>query len=98
ERRAELLDLAEALPQTACHPDGWPRNLIARGGPGAEIVLRDWAFAGAGAVGEDVGNLIPDSVADGLIDPALLPEIEAAVTGGYLAGLRAGGGAGRHPR
>jgi hypothetical protein len=73
----------------------WPMNLIARGGPGAEIVLLDWAFAGAGAVGEDVGNLIPDSVADGLIDPALLPEIEAAVTGGYLAGLRAGGWRGR---
>jgi hypothetical protein len=66
-------------------------NLIARGGPGDEIVLLDWAFAGAGAVGEDVGNLIPDSVADGLIDPGLLAEIDQAVTGGYLAGLRAGG-------
>jgi hypothetical protein len=95
ERRAELLDLAEALPQTTCHLDVWPMNLIARGGPGEEIVLLDWAFAGAGAVGEDIGNLIPDSVADGLIDPALLPEIEAAVTGGYLAGLRAGGWRGR---
>jgi hypothetical protein len=66
-------------------------NLIAREDPGAEIVLLDWGFAGAGAVGEDVGNLIPDAVADGLLDPALLPEIDAAVTDGYLAGLRAGG-------
>jgi len=95
ERRGELVDLAEALPQTTCHLDVWPMNLIAREGPGAEIVLLDWAFAGVGAVGEDVGNLIPDSVADGLIDPGLLPEIDAAVTGGYLAGLRAGGWRGR---
>jgi len=95
ERRGELLELAEALPQTTCHLDVWPMNLIARPGPGAEIVLLDWAFAGAGAVGEDIGNLIPDSVADGLIDPALLPGIDAAVTGGYLAGLRAGGWRGR---
>jgi Phosphotransferase enzyme family len=95
ERRAKLLALAEALPQTTCHLDVWPMNLIARGGAGQEIVLLDWAFAGAGAVGEDVGNLVPDSVADGLVDPALLPEIEGAVTGGYLAGLRAGGWRGR---
>ncbi|HEX6676005.1 MAG TPA: aminoglycoside phosphotransferase [Actinomycetes bacterium] len=94
-RRGDLLDLAEALPQTTCHLDVWPMNLIARDGPGDEIVLLDWAFAGAGAVGEDVGNLIPDSVADGLIDPDLLPEIDQVVTAGYLAGLRAGGWRGR---
>ena len=46
-------------------------------------------------MGEDIGNLIPDSVADGLIDPGLLPGIDAAVTDGYLAGLRAGGWRGR---
>jgi hypothetical protein len=89
--RAELLDLAEALPQTLCHLDVWPMNLIARGGPDDEIVLLDWAFVGAGAVGEDIGNLIADSVADGLIDPRLLPEIDRAVTSAHLAGLRAGG-------
>jgi Phosphotransferase enzyme family len=94
-RRAELLALAESLPPTTCHLDVWPMNLIARAGSGAEIVLLDWAFAGAGAIGEDIGNLIPDSVADGLMDPGLLPEIDEAVTAGYLAGLRAGGWHGR---
>jgi hypothetical protein len=95
ERRAELLSLAETLPQTICHLDVWPMNMIARGGPSEEIVLLDWAFAGAGAVGEDIGNLVPDSVADGLIDPGLLPEIDQAVIAAYLAGLRAGGWSGR---
>jgi Phosphotransferase enzyme family len=94
-RRDELLTLAEALPRTTCHLDVWPMNLIARGGAGSEIVLLDWAFAGAGALGEDIANLIVDSVADGLIDPELLPEIDRAVTAAYLAGLRAGGWRGR---
>lgn len=91
ERRGDLLDRAEALPGTLCHLDVWPMNLIARGAPDDEIVLLDWSFVGAGAVGEDVGNLIADSVADALIDPALLPEIDREVTAAYLAGLRAGG-------
>ena len=58
-------------------------------------MLLDWAFVGEGAIGEDVGNLVVDSVADGLIDPGLLPEIDRAVTAAYLAGLRAGGWRGR---
>jgi hypothetical protein len=90
-RRDELLARAEALPRTTCHLDVWPMNLIARSGAGDEIVLLDWSCAGVGAVGEDIGNLIPDSVSDGLIDPGLLPEIDHAVTAAYLAGLRAGG-------
>ena len=94
-RRAELLTLVEMLPQTTCHLDVWPMNLIARGGASEEIGLLDWAFVGLGAIGEDIGNLIPDSVADGLMDPGVLPEIDGAVTAGYLAGLRAGGWRGR---
>jgi hypothetical protein len=58
-----------------------------------EIVL-DWSSEGAGAVSEDIGNLIADS----LIDPGLLPEIDQAATGAYLTGLRAGGWRGRDIR
>jgi hypothetical protein len=91
DRRETLVDLAEALPRTLCHLDVWPMTLIARAGPEEGIALVDWAFVGEGAVGEDVANLIADSVADGLIDPGLLPDINRACTAGYLAGLRAGG-------
>jgi hypothetical protein len=60
--RERLLSLSERLPRTVCHLDVWPNNLIRR--TSGEIVLLDWAFTGDGALGEDVGNLIPDSVLD----------------------------------
>jgi hypothetical protein len=88
EGRHGLVAIAGAAPRTLCHLDVWPMNLIA---DGATTVLLDWAFVGEGALGEDIANLIVDSVADGFMDAALLPEIEAATTEGYLDGLRAGG-------
>jgi hypothetical protein len=66
----------------------WPTNLIE--GP-ATTVLLDWSFTGEGGLGEDTANLIVDSVADGLMDATLLPDIAASVTDGYIAGLRDGG-------
>lgn len=47
----------------------------------------DWSFAGDGAVGEDIGNLVPDSVFDLFVPAARLPELEQAAVTGYLAGL-----------
>jgi hypothetical protein len=83
-----LLARAAGAERTLCHLDVWPANLIDAGGTS---VLLDWSFAGDGAVGEDVANLIIDSCTDGLMDVTLLPEIAASVTDGYLRGLRDGG-------
>lgn len=91
ESRSRYVAAAETSPRTLCHLDVWPTNLVERG---ATSVLLDWAFVGEGGVGEDVANLIVDSVTDGLMPSALLPEINAEVTDGYLEGLRAGGWAG----
>jgi hypothetical protein len=86
-----VLAAAQASERTLCHLDVWPANLIDEEG---RSVLLDWAFTGAGALGEDPANLILDSFADGLMDAALLPEVTEGVTDGYLAGLRDGGWAG----
>ncbi|WP_220449139.1 aminoglycoside phosphotransferase family protein [Nonomuraea mesophila] len=86
--REQFLSIMESLPRTLCHLDVWPSNVIDRDG---ESVLLDWAFAGDGAVGEDIGNHIPDSVFDLFLPAALLPELDAAVYGAYLRGLRESG-------
>jgi hypothetical protein len=88
-RRVRLLDLAERLPRAVSHLDVWPNNLIRR--PGGEVVLLDWAFAGDGAVGEDVGNLVPDSVFDLLLPHELLGELDDRLTAAYLDGMREAG-------
>ncbi|MDR7275012.1 hypothetical protein [Catenuloplanes atrovinosus] len=88
EHRETVLRRAEEQPRTLAHLDVWPTNLIA---DGDRTVLIDWAFTGDGALGEDIANLIIDSVTDNLIDAALLPDIEDAATEGYLEGLRDGG-------
>ncbi|MGN9841952.1 hypothetical protein ACTMTI_27875 [Nonomuraea sp. H19] len=86
--REEFLEIMESLPRALCHLDLWPSNVIDGDG---EIVLVDWAFAGDGALGEDIGNHIPDSVFDLFLPAARLPELDAAVYGGYVRGLREAG-------
>ncbi|WP_206066405.1 phosphotransferase [Nonomuraea composti] len=86
--REWLLNVMESLPRTLCHLDLWPSNALDAGG---ESVLIDWAFAGDGALGEDIGNHIPDSVFDLYVPAAHLPELDAAMYGGYVRGLREAG-------
>jgi hypothetical protein len=88
DERADLLDLVEALPQTLCHLDMWPKNLVARD---RQTVLLDWSFVGIGAVGEDAGNLVPDCVWDGWLPASALPELADRAWEAYLRGLRDAG-------
>ncbi|TXR57658.1 aminoglycoside phosphotransferase [Quadrisphaera setariae] len=87
--RQELLRLEESLPRTRCHLDVWVANEIRR--PTGEVVLLDWAFAGDGAVGEDVGNHVPDAVFDLFWPAERFAELEDACVSAYLAGLREAG-------
>ncbi len=48
-----------------CHLDFWTKNLIKRSD--GRLVLLDWAFVGDGAMGEDIGNLVPGTAFDHFI-------------------------------
>jgi hypothetical protein len=87
-----FLDALDRLPRTLCHLDLHPANLFADGD--AATVAVDWAFVGIGAVGEDAGNLVPDSVLDFHVPPDRVDDLYETVTAGYVAGLRDAGWAG----
>jgi len=77
--------LSERLPRTFCHLDFWPNNL-ARAGDGT-LALVDWSFAGDGALGEDVSNLIVDTVFDHFLSADDLAELDRRAITAYLDGL-----------
>jgi hypothetical protein len=87
--RNRLYDLAERAPRTLCHLDFWTKNLILR--EDGKLALLDWAFVGDGAIGEDVGNLVPDAAFDHFIAAELLPTLHQVVLEAYTEGLRNGG-------
>lgn len=87
--RERLLTVMTRLPRAVCHLDVWPNNVIRR--PDGAVVLLDWAFVGDGAVGEDVGNLVPDSFFDWPLRPGFAEHLPDLATEAYLAGLRAAG-------
>jgi hypothetical protein len=84
--RDQLLDVMEQLPRTLCHLDAWVSNAVRR--PDGTVVMLDWAFAGDGAVGEDLGNWLPDAVFDLFWPAEQLGALEAACYPAYLRGLR----------
>ncbi len=89
ERNA-LLDSLDRVPRTLCHLDLHPDNLFGatRRDGGGRVVLIDWAYAGIGALGEDVGNLIPDAQLDFHVAPGDGPALAELCVGAYLFGLR----------
>ncbi|MEP7190106.1 MAG: hypothetical protein ABI901_13015 [Roseiflexaceae bacterium] len=93
QQRFTFLATVEQLPQTVCHLDVWPPNLFARQTPDGQdqTVFLDWSQIGLGAYGEDIANLVLDSVWMLKIDSAMLTEFERLVWDGYLTGLRLSG-------
>lgn len=89
--RFRLLSIAESLPRTICHLDLFPNNVFATDD---SVSLIDWSFTGDGALGEDIGNLIPDSIFDLALPASALPELEITLPEHYIAGLREAGWSG----
>jgi hypothetical protein len=88
-QRDELFAVAGRCPRTLCHLDVWPANVTRR--PDGCHVLFDWSFTGDGALGEDIANLIPDSVFDLLYPADRLGDLAEAVESAYIAGVRSAG-------
>ncbi len=89
--RHRMISWAARLPQTICHHAVWPNNVFDFGD---HTTLVDWAFAGHGHIGADVGNLVTDSCGDLLQPTSMLEELDATSSDGYRAGLDEAGWAG----
>ena len=83
----DVLRRLDAMPQTLCHHDLHPANVL---GANGEYVV-DWAYCGSGARGQDAGVLVADGIADEAFPAELGDEVAAAVWDGYCDGLRAAG-------
>lgn len=70
-----------ALPQTLCHNDFHPANVLAGG------LVIDWAYCGVGAAGLDAGVLVVDGIADGAIPLEQADEAARATWDGYRRGF-----------
>src|SRR5262249_28318610 len=93
ESHAVLMDALDRLPQTFCHMDAYRPNLfIRRNAQGIDrTVAVDWVFAGVGAVGEEIANLLAASLIWLEYDAAATGRLDTTVFSGYVEGLREAG-------
>jgi len=78
------------LPQVLCHNDVHRKNFMWTHSPQTgeeELIGVDWAFAGPGAAGNDLGELVGNSMYFFDYDPYDVERLEAALLDGYLAGI-----------
>jgi len=85
---AGLLSAIGQLPQTLCHFDCHPGNLLPTG---SGIVLVDWECVGIGRIGEDPANLVGTAVLDLHLSSALLSSLYRTAVEQYHVGLVEGG-------
>jgi hypothetical protein len=88
DRHEELLLVAESAPPTLCHWDFWPANVLV---DGERVVAIDWSQVGIGGLAHDLDQLTLDPVWMQVLPDASLDDLESAVLGGYVAGLREAG-------
>jgi hypothetical protein len=93
KERGVYLDALDRLPQTLCHFDIFRRNLFARrtAGGNHRTVAVDWAFAGKGALGEELVPLILGSILFYEVGLDEAQALEEVAFEGYLRGLREAG-------
>lgn len=91
--RTRLLAGLARLPQTLCHRDAFRHNLIARRDPSGRVqtVALDWGMAGLGALGEELVPLFAATLSFVAVPLERIPELDALIFAGYVAGLRDAG-------
>lgn len=89
----QLLEGFERLPVCFCHHDAYRRNLLDRppGGSDHATVAIDWALAGFGRVGEEVGAMSGLNLVYLEVPASQARDLDRAIFGGYVDGLRAAG-------
>ncbi len=89
--RQNYLDRLAQLPKTLCHLDAHRGNLSWQDD---ELALVDWAFVGAGALGEELAAFVGATLLLDYVPLAEAEQLEQVAFAGYLAGLRAAGWSG----
>ncbi|MBA2363133.1 MAG: phosphotransferase [Chloroflexia bacterium] len=93
DERADFLHALERLPQVLCHRDAFRRNLFLRPDytDTDRLVAIDWAFAGPGAVGEELVPLVLAGIAFFEVEPSIMGDLEQVAFEAYVEGLRDAG-------
>jgi hypothetical protein len=89
--RQSYLDKLAQLPPTLCHLDAHRGNLSWQGDT---LALLDWAFVGAGALGEELAAFIGATLLLDYVPLVDAEQLEQVAFHGYMAGLRAAGWSG----
>jgi len=88
-QRECLMNVLDTFPQTLCHHDAARRNLAscrnADGRP--QTAAFDWAFAGRGAIGEEIAPLFAVNLRFEAIDLDKIADLDRAIFAGYVEGL-----------
>ncbi|MBX3012319.1 MAG: phosphotransferase [Caldilineaceae bacterium] len=88
--REQFLAALAQLPQTLCHRDAFRFNLADRWHPAGrqQTIVLDWGAAGLGIIGEELVPLFAATLSFVAVDIERIPELDALIFAGYLAGLR----------
>jgi len=85
------LDRLDSLPQTYCHGDASPQNLLVPVAEPDTFAVIDWSFNSPLAVGFDLGQLLIGLAHAGELDDETLPSVVAAILPAYTRGMVAEG-------
>jgi hypothetical protein len=91
--REMFLRALDKLPRCFCHHDAFRRNLIARRHKDGreQTVALDWAIAGIGVIGEEVGTMTTVSLRFLEVESTRAAELDAMIFNNYIEGLRDAG-------